>query len=552
MYLKTSHTFERNQKVNLWVSQYDELQKIYNLDIPQNRVFSLLKTDLPSGLVTLTLTDEDDLPVAERLIYIPVISPEIKVLTNALTYSQRNKVKVNISLDNGGAEAHLSVAVVDSVLANSPWLECPSIKAYALLQSELRGPIPHLNSYLADDRKAEARRNLLLLTHGWRRFSWFANRQHLDSLRVVDFDYVVGNVKRGKKPQSNAQMTAMVMGDLAAYSEFKTDSLGKFRVLPIYEGRRHQNILFQAKNNRGKTNVSITLHNTDTLLYGKVRMEYKDELKVLARETGRYFKLEDEDEEELPFLTYESKLLRELVVYGEHTDPSEEVAYWESISAFSAGAKTGDELESSYSFFDFVQQVSFRAQYDYTSDRVVVPGRGGSSNFNLGDSEVSDNEDVGADIYVNDMLWGKDVSALDFLSKEDIAEIVVLDPDDAYAIYGSDGEYGIILVRTNDLTLHINENSINRNMATFGRFINSKEFYQPRFETPEQSQQVVVDNRITLHWAPFVTTDENGEASFEFYTDDIRGAKQIVIQGIDDAGNLYYQTQEFDVEVAGY
>lgn len=56
------------------------------------------------------------------------------------------------------------------------------------------------------------------------------------------------------------------------------------------------------------------------------------------------------------------------------------------------------------------------------------------------------------------------------------------------------------------------------------------------------------DTRVTLYWEPMLQTDENGKAEVSFYTGDIPGKKQVIVQGFDAEGNLYYQTGSFVVK----
>lgn len=559
IYLQINHNYGERKKVKLWISQYDALLDVFELEIEESRHFALSRKMLPKGLITLTLTDNDDNPQCERLVYVPLTNKKIDVSLPESVYSPRKKVDVRLSLQDTSYIAHLSVAVVDSVLGKSPYTDYSNIKAYATLSSELRGNIKDINTYLEDTKQAERYRDLLILTHGWRRYSWIGNKRQLDSMQVMSFDKIDGEVKRNKKPQPKAQMTAMVMGNMASFSEFTTDENGRFRIKLSYQDRSSQKVLLMAKSAKGKKNVSISLQSMDTVLFGHTVAMNKNNVSSLMHDYNNYVDLENDEEEEVPFLSYETKLLKELVVYGERVDPDEEEVYSEAITAFSAGAVTGEDLVGGYSFADYVQQASFRAQYNYTTDRIFVRSRGGGVSLSTsiddeGDIEAEgvDEYELGAEIYVDGVSWGKDVSALDFLTKEEIAEIVVLDPESAQGSYGMEGEYGVILVRTNGNYMASRQNTLNRNMAIFGRFIASKEFYKPIFETEEQDSLIVVDNRITLHWEPFVTTDENGEASFDFYTDDISGVKKIIIQGIDNDGNLYYQTSSFEVKGVGY
>ena len=544
-----SHNFGYQRQMNLWVSQYDELLKVYEIGTDSKRLFHLSKTDLPEGIVTFTLIDDKNKPVAERLVYISKEDMDLAIETQEEIYGFRKKVKLDIRLKNGQVPVHLSLAVKDSVLGNSPWIDADNIKAYTLLSSELKGPIYGINSYLGNSKEAEQNRNLLLMTQGWERFNWVRKQLKRDSMQVHDFDYIQGDVQRRNKPVPYAKLTAMVMGGAFDFTTFSCDSNGQFRIKPNYKTRHSGNILFQAQNTNNKSNVKIRLINTDTLIYSYVQKAFSDKFSQ-QQVQQTYFVQEDNEtaEEKAPFLSYESKLLKELVVYGERVDPEEDLYYSNSSTAFATGAMKGSDLTEAYNFADFVRQVSMRAEYDFDTDRIIVRELGGDA-FSTMIADDLDSEDSGAVIYLNDMYWGKDVSALDFLTKEDILQIVVYDPKTAYPYYGSEGAQGVILVRTRELQER--ENLLNRNMAVFGRFVNAKKFYTQRYESEVADSLVVVDNRITLHWEPFVEIDESGHTSLEFYTDDISGTKQIVVQGLDDKGRLYFETKDFEVKGVG-
>lgn len=549
--LFVSTSFDGPKQLSLWISQNDQLLNVYEFSVNKQRKFNLLKDILPEGLVTITITDEHNIPKAERLIYVTKEGSHVDVTLNENVYSQRKKVGVRIKTNHPDVKAHLSVSVIDSVIGNSPWLFPNSIKSYALLGSELKGELTNLDYYLGTSNRVEVHRNLLLMTHGWRCYSWITRQSQLDSIKLYDFNPIAGKVMKRSKPQANAKLTAMLFGQGLSFSEFMADENGRFMLTPAYNDRSSQKILFMAKNAQGKDNVRISLENRDSVLFGYVIDENRENLNSLLLDKNRYF---SEDEligaDELPFLSYETKMLKELVVYGEQYNPEDEDAISESVTAFAAGNISGEDLVGGYSFASFVEQASFRAKYNFSTGTITVKSRGGSGISEEG-SDDGNSDDEGAMIYVNDMRWGKDAGSLDFLTKEDIIEIVVLDPEGAYSMYGSEGEQGVILLRTRSQDLTDEKHTMSQNMAVFGKFINSKEFYQPVYETKQQDSLVVVDNRTTLHWSPFVTTDENGEAELEFYTDDIGGVKQVIIQGIDDDGHLYYQTEPFDVNVVG-
>jgi hypothetical protein len=74
-----------------------------------------------------------------------------------------------------------------------------------------------------------------------------------------------------------------------------------------------------------------------------------------------------------------------------------------------------------------------------------------------------------------------------------------------------------------------------------------KQFYEPDYEHAPL-ETAIDDQRNTLLWNPDVITDQNGEASLEFYCSDITGTFIGNIEGLDGNGRLTATTFRFTVE----
>jgi len=78
-------------------------------------------------------------------------------------------------------------------------------------------------------------------------------------------------------------------------------------------------------------------------------------------------------------------------------------------------------------------------------------------------------------------------------------------------------------------------------------FYKAREFYSPKYDnTTLKTQQR--DLRSTIYWKPELLTDKDGNASFDFYNADGTGTYRVVIEGIDDKGNLGRQVYRYRVE----
>ena len=56
------------------------------------------------------------------------------------------------------------------------------------------------------------------------------------------------------------------------------------------------------------------------------------------------------------------------------------------------------------------------------------------------------------------------------------------------------------------------------------------------------------DLRSTIYWQPELITDKDGNASFEYYNADRTGNYRVVIEGIDNKGNIGRQIYRYKVE----
>lgn len=77
-------------------------------------------------------------------------------------------------------------------------------------------------------------------------------------------------------------------------------------------------------------------------------------------------------------------------------------------------------------------------------------------------------------------------------------------------------------------------------------YYQSREFYQPAYDKDDRTMP---DNRNTLLWKPLVVTDNNGEATIEFFTSDITGPFIGTVEGVADLGLL--GTRQFNFSVTG-
>ena len=160
------------------VSAHNRPFKSYSFRMKSlNSFFNLPTQDLPDGIVMLTLSGEDNIPLCERMVYIHNNDEvKVKVESNKTEYNQRDSVSLKISLLVNSTipqDAFLSLSATDNLFTDNSSRFPSNISSWFLLESDVRGPVEE-PSYYFDPSNPDRLKDLdlLLLTQGWRDFEW--------------------------------------------------------------------------------------------------------------------------------------------------------------------------------------------------------------------------------------------------------------------------------------------------------------------------------------------------------------------------------------------
>jgi hypothetical protein len=160
------------------VSARNIIYKTYSFRMKSLNSFLNIPTqDLPDGIIMLTLSGADNIPLCERLVYIQN-KEEVKVNVEAekSAYRQRDSVSLKVSLTVNSTipqDAFLSLSATDNFFTDNSSAFPSTISSWFLLESDVHGPIEE-PSYYFDQSNPDRLKDLdlLLLTQGWRDFEW--------------------------------------------------------------------------------------------------------------------------------------------------------------------------------------------------------------------------------------------------------------------------------------------------------------------------------------------------------------------------------------------
>ncbi|MCB0633109.1 MAG: TonB-dependent receptor plug domain-containing protein [Lewinella sp.] len=524
------------------------------------------KQNLLDGVATFTLFARDGEPLCERLVFIESTRDDIDVSisTDRETYGRRQPVKMAVEIKNylgiTDSLSDLSLSVTDeSSVDHHPYAE--NIKTWLLLNSDLRGEVENPNYYFEKpgDRQRTYLLDVLMLTHGWRRFSW---QSVLSGHFASDYQAEAGIVFNGTiTRESNQRRSLEANVFFSAFEagifldQYATDEQGRFSLGPYFlqdtvdvliqarkklsekeaaraekkeesglDGQRYVGIQLDKK-----TKPDLPALDTPTDQRSAISDTLLDKFLIASQEKKRMdrqydMRLIELDEVEIRAKRKEQtvfeKIVREKSIYNE---PSHRLIL-DSIPSAAAAQ----------SIFDLIRRlpgVTVSGLFPQQTARIR-----GTSTISLSSTPA----------YLIDGLL-VDESLIQAYPVANIYFIDVL-KGPGTSIFGRNGANGVIAIYTRQ--------GANAPQAVkrppgiinfrYGGFYKAREFYAPDYSTRKEIH-IKPDYRTTLFWAPNLFTSE-GKAEVSFYTCDHTGNYRLRVEGITSRGVPVFAEKTFRVK----
>ncbi len=511
-----------------------------SMDIPNSQ--------FPSGVVQVTLFSQTGDPVSERLVFVK--NPDLIDLTlasNKNSYSKREKVSVTVGTKDKGnaAGGHFSVAVIDESKVPVDENNETTILTYLLLTSQLRGYVEQPNYYfLNNNEQAVNDLDVLMLTQGYRRFTWKKLLDGRDSTIVYAPEKnleISGTAKTSAGMPVKDMDVMLLTNDRRNTLGERTDNNGRFKFVNLPPMADSTKLVLQAKGTtKAKNNTSFKV---DADKPGPAVADKKEP--VLQGDLNRA----------TVFYTSNNKPVLEAGVaktasykYSPKTNVKvgnaalNEKNNYESSNLGGSGhadqVVNGDKIRNAPSL-----STGLNGLLHGVSFTNGVP-------FNLVSNVVSSTgAPVTEPMYVIIDGSGLELGqGIDGINPQSVATVEVLSGANA-AIYGIHGGSGVLIITSRKNAADIGGTS----SATLGTlsfrihgFYLGREFYSPKYDVKSAGNKP--DLRSTILWLPELTTDRDGNASFEYYNSDDQGTYRVVIEGVDDRGNIGRQVYRYKVE----
>ena len=487
--------------------------------------FIIDKNKLGEGISHITVFNSENLPVCERLFFMhPSEKLIIQPTVDGQQFGPRKKLRIAVvSMDElrKTVPADLSVSVyrVDSLQQ----MQGEAIDNYLWLTSDLKGYIESPDYYFSEKSpEVDKAIDNLMLTHGWRRFTWQNILQHTKPEYSFIPEYKghiiygrITDIKTGV-PAANEVVYLSIPGSKVRLYDAKSDAEG--------------NVLFYTKDLYGANEVVLQADNN---------MDNKYKLEIISSFANNF------SPANLPTFSLSENMKSLLSDYNIGAQVQNNFAgeklkqFYTPVIDSSAffGEPDNQYMLDNYTRFTTMEEVLREYVYE-----VLV--RRQKENFRFMVSDI-DNK-----ILLDDPLTlinGVPVFDPNKIIKYDPLKVKKIEVVKRKYFYGPSIFNGIV----NFITYYPDPSMIadlNPVIMEYEGLQYDREFYSPVYENQEQVSSSLPDFRNVLYWSPDIQTDLQGKAEINFYTSDLKGKYIVILQGMSGDGKAGKRSISFEVK----
>ncbi len=513
--------------------QHEIYKSKINLSTRISAIGEIPTTELPSGVLQITLFDANYNPIAERVVFVNnykfLFTPQVRFTKTGLDKRAMNTIEIEV---DDSLLSNMSVAVTDANLLTDAG---SNIVSDLLLSGDLKGNVTNASYYFASKEDSVLRHlDLVMLTHGWRKFSWKAvvadKYPTIINPKETEFMALKGTIfgNLNKSTMLNQSIFCILKGkDSSKQTLFlPVDRTGNFsqKGIIFYDTI---NVYYQLAGNKSLTD----------------RVEIRFKTGLIDAPSKKYSTVTAS-----PFLwNYDEKdttlLERSRMLYTEKARIDKRLAehQLEEVTVKTKAKRAVDVLDEKYANGLFAGGNS--RQFDVMSDPFAASAQDVFSYLQgrvAGLQIVNNGADVSLswrgsrpELYLDEVRVEED--QLKVLSMNDVAYVKVFPPP----FFGpsSGGAGGAISVYTRKGGDQKPTPGVGLTFQSLAGYTPYKEFYNPNYDV--NTNDYKLDTRSTLYWNPYVLTNgKTKTVQIEFFNNDISKRLRFVLEGINSDGKL--------------
>ncbi|WP_460220090.1 hypothetical protein [Psychroserpens sp. MEBiC05023] len=519
-------------------------------------VFSIPKQSLPEGIIVFRLSDNDNFPIAERMIFneMPTNRITIKAIANKKEYQQREKVNLKVEAvnsENIPLVVSLSSLVVQKEQFNDVQNLRENILSFFLLSSDLKGTIETPGAYFNNEEQLNI--DDLLLTQGWSNYKYIKLSGNFN-FEMEQKLKVSGIINHKKKVKSTEELELMLM----TFDEMKVPYIKNVNVPGTFNFElddmygSEKDILIQpingSKDERKKYVIALNEKKRLPISFNstpKHKIVINEEIADKIVSQNRKYKKEETD---FYFSTFGRTILDEVVIDGYKMTPKRQ----EMLNTYGKPDVVidGEEIVEKTSDWSYGLYSVLRNSF---WDKITILRQG---------------RDLRAQIFTNEVtlvvidgipVLEHEYPFVQYLSPDEIVSFEVIKfPKNFNALYTRvfplarppfpDGSIISIYTKIGKGIFGALEPAKDRlELNSISVFAQEKEFYVPKYDNDDFNSNTL-DLRTPLYWNPEITTDDQGRALIDYYNSDVKGDFIIILEAITNSGMLGYKVVPYKVK----
>ncbi len=501
-------------------------------------VIKLAKDILEEGSLELTLLNQENRPIAERLLYHENENAiQQASFTNSKSfYGQRELIAMDLEISSE-ITTDMSLSVTN-VAVNPSEIHTTDIKTHLLLSSVLKGEIEQPGYYFySKDIDRQKNLDILMRTQGWRQYvldeeiaksaNYFLPEKgiYLSGKVVSSFnenEALIGSI------QLTSNNTEEMIQDKAETNAEGTFSFTNLNFTDSTNVLLSANVNYTNRKRKKTANYKIILDSAKSPAFNTPKQKFK----AIEQYSAAH---EEAQDNSISFLNTNKTIVLDEAFIAAKKKPK-------ALDKFQKKRQGMPYREPSQTV-DF-EGLDIPLYNPLSALQGRIPGLSviGSEIYLRGASSLTGSN--AAFILVD----GIPFSGANILLATQIDFIDVIKGPRA-AIYGSRAANGVIAIFTKNGTESSVENKERGGSLNIEHpgYASTRKFYEPKYgSNPPKSKEI--DNRTTLHWQPYIQLNNEGKTSISFYSGDVLGDYQVTLEGITTEGVPIKSTTTFNVE----
>lgn len=509
----------------------------------------------PAGITVFTLFNHEGIEQCERLLFLNNEKGlNIRLKPDKKQYQPREKVQVEIETTNTEGKpipAKISLAVIDDQLISFADDKQDNILSSMLLSSEVKGEIQEPSFYFdPTEPKAAQALDYLLMTQGWRRFSWkdVTENNPVITHTPEKVKNLGGILLDNQGTGFSSEVTLLELGGKRRIVKVQTTKEGYFvfknidpTISILLLAKKEGQIVIKKENN-----FSISLNDKEgTIILPEVSADVVNLTSAIQQAIER----NNSSESGLNMsLDEDASQLEEVIVVGYG------VTNKRSLSG-SITTITENSVENIFSTTSIENAMQGRVAGVVVTPYTGNPGAQanitirGLSSLAAGRNDplyVIDGHPMGTSLNQN-------FSNGSMVGPDDIESIEIINSPEATALYGSAAANGVIAITTRS-RLRYHNFQAKRKPSKYSsltvsprNFSATREFYVPPPINNKNEKRA--DFQTTVYWNHTIVTNEKGEAKFSFYNNDAVSAFRITAEGFSGSGLIGKREEVYYTEL---